>query len=605
MEVNMDSRLNIASTAVMLLLLMAVPAAAAQIMVDGNGSDWDISWFLAPDNASDIGVSNGYDLTGVWQHYNATEDKMYFMYNVSGIAGDSDNNGNPNTPDTGNPGGDQYGVGNKEIYVLMINASPTGDPLNFSDVVLTFTDNSATVTGPKAHLVSSVTAAIKTTEPFTHFVEFSVGNVSGWVANPYKYSLYGYAGSLLDYAKEDYLDTFIYVTFPPVANFTFVAGDCNQTVRFDPSGSYDDPYGCIVNYTWDFGDGTGEVRLSSSSFSHTFPVTNGTYNVSLTVTDTDGLTGSRLRTVMVNRGPIISSVTANKTSVVEHGEWVLFESWYSDPDGDALAYKWFINGTEIANGSSTGYSGYSNASYFVNGSITATLTIADPHNCTNTSGVTVTYMRRPVPVIDFTGTGCLEVELNASRSYDPDGYITTYEWDLNNDGAYEKTGINCTHTFAAGGNHTVGLKVTDNSGLTNTTTRTIYVARKPTAVARANRSSVAPTGEWVLFDGSDSTCDPQSEPLNYTWNIQGYIYHNVTVPFNVSGTTTAVLNVTDKYGCTDTDNNVTVVVHPVGEPEPVPILTPAGMLALIASVCAVGAGRLRKGRGLNRDEPKA
>jgi len=150
----------------------------------------------------------------------------------------------------------------------------------------------------------------------------------------------------------------------------------------------------------------------------------------------------------------------------------------------------------------------------------------------------------------------------------------------------------------------VGLMVTDDSNLTNTTRKVIYVVRKPTAVAHVNRSDVTAPGGWVLFNGSDSTCDPQGEPLNYTWNISGYIYHNVTVPFNVSGTTTAVLNVTDKYDCTDTDN-VTVTVHPVGEPEPVPVLTPAGMLALIAIVCAVGAGRLRKGRGLNRDEPKA
>ncbi|MEA1944075.1 MAG: PKD domain-containing protein, partial [Euryarchaeota archaeon] len=572
MEVHVNSGLNIILIAAMLVLLMAVPAAAAQITVDGNGSDWDPSWFLVPDNASDIGITNGYDLTGVWQHYNATDDKLYFMYNVSGIAGDSNGDGNPNTPDNGWPGGDQYGVGSMEMYVLMINTSPTGDPLNFSDVMLTLIGNSATVSGPKAHLVSSVTAAIKTTGTFTPFVEFSVGNVSGWVANPYRYSLYGYAGSLLDYAPEDWLDTFIYVTFPPVANFTFVAGDCNQTVWFDPSRSYDDPYGGIVNYTWDFGDGTGADKGSdNSSFSHTFPVTNGTYNVNLTVIDTDGLTNSFVMVVPVNREPSISLVTPNKTSVVEPGEWVLFEGWYSDPDGDTLTHRWFVDGVEIASGSSTTYS---NASYFVNRTLTANLTISDPNNCTATNNTTITYLHRPVPVINFTATGCLRVELNASNSSDPDGVITDYLWYAENGTIDNSTNVTCTANFSVGGNHTIRLNVTDNDGLTNTTTMEICVSRVPTADAQANRTNVTSPGGWVLFNATNSTCDTAcdtSNSLNYTWNISDdsgcVVYSNVSVLYPVTSNTTATLNVTDKYGCTATNNTTVTYLH-----RPIPVI---------------------------------
>ena len=206
MEVNVNSGLNIILTAAMLVLLMAVPAAAAQITVDGNGSDWDMSWFLAPDPLPDTnpgtgGVVNcgnaGYNLTGVWQHYNATEDRLYFMYNVTGIAGDSDGDGDPNNGTLG--WNDEYGVGISEEYVLMINTSPTGDPYNCPDIFLNFKNNFATVTGPEAYLVGSVEAAINTTQGFfSPVVEFSVGNVTGWMANPYKYSLYGYAGSTID-----------------------------------------------------------------------------------------------------------------------------------------------------------------------------------------------------------------------------------------------------------------------------------------------------------------------------------------------------------------------------------------------------------------------
>ena len=581
MEVNVNGKLSIASTAVMLscstlvLLMMASSVVAQPITVDGDGSDWDPSWFLAADPLPDtdpvsgsvVNCGNaGYNLTGVWQNYNATEDKLYFMYNVTGTAGDSDGDGDPNNGSTW--WNDQYGVGDSEEYVLMINTSPTGDPYNYSDIFLKFKGNSATVTGPKAHLVSSVEAAINTTN-FTSFVEFSVGNVTGWVANPYKYSLYGYAGSAIDFANEDWLGEVLYVTFPPVANFTFVAGVCNQTVRFNPSGSYDDPYGGIVNYTWDFGDGTPvDVRLDNSSFSHTFPVTNGTYNVSLTVIDTDNLTDTFVDMVPVNREPSISLVNASKTSVVEPGEWVLFQGWYSDPDEDTLMHRWSIDGVEIASGSSTNYS---NASYFVNRTLTANLTISDPNDCTNTSSVNVTYLYRPVPVINFTATGCLRVELNASGSYDPDGNITDYLWHAENGTIDNSTNATCTANFSVGGNYTVRLNVTDNDGLTNTTTREICISCVPTAVAEVNRTNVTEPGGWVLFDGSNSICDTTCDTgnsLSYSWNITdgngSIIDHNASVLRNVTSNTTAVLNVTDEYGCTNTSSvNVTYLHLPV------------------------------------------
>ncbi|MCD6207591.1 MAG: PKD domain-containing protein, partial [Methanosarcinales archaeon] len=593
----MNGKLSIASMAIMLSfsalvsLMIASSAVAQTITVDGDGSDWDSSWFLAADPLPDtdpvsgsvVNCGNaGYNLTGVWQNYNATEDKLYFMYNVTGTAGDSDGDGDPNNGSTW--WNDQYGVGDSEEYVLMINTSPTGDPYNYSDIFLKFKGNSATVTGPKAHLVSSVEAAINTTN-FTSFVEFSVGNVTGWVANPYKYSLYGYAGSAIDFANEDWLGEVLYVTFPPVANFTFVAGDCNQTVWFDPSGSYDDPYGGIVNYTWDFGDDTGDyVSSNNSSFSHTFNDTYGTYNVNLTVIDTDGRTNSLVRAVMVNREPSISLVNASKTSVVEPGEWVLFQGWYSDPDGDTLMHRWSIDGVEIASGSSTNYS---NASYFVNRTLTATLTVTDKYGCTDADEVTVTYLHRPVPVINFTATDCLEVELNASGS-DPAENITTYEWDLDNDTYYDDAiGVTCTVKFNEGGDHTIGLRVTDDDGITNSTRRTIYVAREPVAVAEANQTNVIPPGGSVLFNGSNSTYDADSGPLSYRWNISGYIDHNVSVSYYVHEEVTADLTVTDRYNCTNT-TSVTVTAHKVGDLVAVPVMTPAGMLALAGLLGIVG-----------------
>ncbi len=62
------------------------------------------------------------------------------------------------------------------------------------------------------------------------------------------------------------------------------------------------------------------------------------------------------------------------------------------------------------------------------------------------------------------------VTFNAAASNDPDGTIAKYEWDLDGNGSYETntgTKSSTTHSYAAEGNYTVRLRVTDNGGATD------------------------------------------------------------------------------------------------------------------------------------------
>jgi hypothetical protein len=401
-----------------------------------------------------------------------------------------------------------------------------------------------------------------------------------------------------EYGCTDTDDVTVTYLHKPVPVINFTATGCLE-VELNASESYDHD-GQITNYTWDldndgkYDDGTGVTCPASFG-------AGGFYTVGLNVTDNSSLTNTTTRVIYVSCKPT-AVAQANQSSVATPGGWVFFngtDSTYDMNVTNSLNYTWNIHGSIY-------YDDGEGVLFYVTNTTTANLTVKDQYNCTDADSATVTYTHLPVPaVINFTAIGCLEVELNATSSYDPDGYITAYEWDLDDDGDYDDgTGITCNYTFSEGGYHTIWLRVTDNSSLTNTTTRTIYVAYEPTAVARVNQSHVVSTGEWVLFYGSDSICDPQSEPLNYTWDIQGSIYHGVSVPFYVTSATTAVLTVRDRYNCTDTDD-VTVIVHPVGEPEPVPvpILTPAGMLALIAILCASAVGRVMRRRERHSESP--
>ena len=57
-----------------------------------------------------------------------------------------------------------------------------------------------------------------------------------------------------------------------------------------------------------------------------------------------------------------------------------------------------------------------------------------------------------------------------STSYDPDGSIASWEWDFTNDGTIEATTEVATWTYETAGQYTVNLTVTDDDGLTNSTT---------------------------------------------------------------------------------------------------------------------------------------
>ena len=79
---------------------------------------------------------------------------------------------------------------------------------------------------------------------------------------------------------------------PPVASFTYSSTEL--TCDFDASGSYD-PDGSITAYAWDFGD---ESTGSGVTTTHTYSA-EGTYEVTLTVTDNEGATSTTSQNVTV------------------------------------------------------------------------------------------------------------------------------------------------------------------------------------------------------------------------------------------------------------------------------------------------------------------
>lgn len=85
---------------------------------------------------------------------------------------------------------------------------------------------------------------------------------------------------------------------PPVAFFTYSPDNPTpqESILFDASGSYA-PSGRIVQYAWDFGDGTVST-LTDPLITHSYPV-DGDYTVQLTVTDNNGYIGTAIAVVPI------------------------------------------------------------------------------------------------------------------------------------------------------------------------------------------------------------------------------------------------------------------------------------------------------------------
>ncbi|TRZ51261.1 MAG: PKD domain-containing protein, partial [Dehalococcoidia bacterium] len=137
----------------------------------------------------------------------------------------------------------------------------------------------------------------------------------------------------------------------PVAIFLKSAKtvNINEIATFNASLSYD-PDGTITSYAWTFGDGTTAAGVAAD---HVYSE-EGTYTVTLTVTDNDGLTDVATTNIIATTTPVqnqspVASFTES-AQAISLGESIHFDgSGSSDPDGTITSYAWtFGDGTTAA-----------------------------------------------------------------------------------------------------------------------------------------------------------------------------------------------------------------------------------------------------------------
>ncbi|MCE1187800.1 MAG: PKD domain-containing protein, partial [Ignavibacteria bacterium] len=253
----------------------------------------------------------------------------------------------------------------------------------------------------------------------------------------------------------------IRVDATPVPVPDFVTAACpGQTVNFSGEKSYD-PDGNIVEYTWDFGDGSSE---KGKVVNHTY-VLPGMYSVLLTVNDGDNVSNSHaeiMKKIQINSAPevIIGSVPdACIGEPVNISPRKVF-----DVDNDSLTYTW-----KLSDGT-THVMKELKHSFTQAGLKTIILEVNDNKktHCSIGTDTIHIFINTP-PVADaggnrngFTGGAHDELLFDGSRSHDADGDQLQYLWDFG-DGT-KASGEKVYHLYSKPGDYSVVLTVSDGRG---------------------------------------------------------------------------------------------------------------------------------------------
>ena len=182
---------------------------------------------------------------------------------------------------------------------------------------------------------------------------------------------------------------------PPTLSASFTYGppspQAGQTVSFTGSASGGTP---PYRYSWSYGDGSTGTGLQST---HTYSV-DGTYQVTLTVEDSQGNTGTGVEPAVVGTSPLLDGFTYSRTTA-QPGENINFTA--SARGGTPpYSYSWDFGNGASATGASATYS------YATAGPYTVTLTVTDSTDHSNSTSQNLTIYSPAQP--DF--------ELNTNQS---------------------------------------------------------------------------------------------------------------------------------------------------------------------------------------------
>ena len=213
---------------------------------------------------------------------------------------------------------------------------------------------------------------------------------------------------------------------PPVASFTFTPASpsAGQAVNFDASASTD-PDGTIVSYAWNFGDGTTGTGATPT---HVYnPTSTQSFTVMLSVTDSQGSTGSTSQSVTVSVAvtPPVVTISSIAPNPANKGQMVTITFAVSSTATiTGITVNWGDGTTDPLTGTATS----DTHAYTAAGSFTVTVTATNSagpgsaaiqETVTTVTGIPVllTFLAQ-APQSPSRGPGILQIFVNGQHVTD-------------------------------------------------------------------------------------------------------------------------------------------------------------------------------------------
>ncbi len=316
----------------------------------------------------------------------------------------------------------------------------------------------------------------------------------------------------------------------------------------------------IAVWHWNFGDG---FYANVKNPAHTFPAT-GTYQVTLTATDTAGYTTVVIHTVLINSSPIAffsldvpncegSPTQFHDLSSTENGyitRWV-----WTYGDGSPADTIYFPNDPNVEH------------TYANSGIFGVTLHVLNSYGCENSFYDEVTVTPNPVANFYYT-TLCEDLLVNFQDASFPNGAgnVVSWSWDFDDpaSGIFNNSDLeDPQHIFSAPGIYNVTLTITNFNNCSGSITKEVNVGGAPN-VDFTWQSACA--GTLTNFF-ADETVMNLGAVATFAWEFGDGGISNLQDPehqYAAAGDYIVTLTIWDTAGCTNTiDHLVSVAPLPV------------------------------------------
>lgn len=286
----------------------------------------------------------------------------------------------------------------------------------------------------------------------------------------------------------------------PTAKFGANRVCAGDTTRFSDSTSVVSG-DTITSWLWNFADGNTSAQQNPK---HVYNA-SGTYQVILRVTTQNGCIDYDTLNVIVDIAPIVSYNYS--PTLICTGVPVTFNGTATTSSGTISSYNWSFGSFQTAVSEDTV------CRFTTAGRYRVVFTAANSLGCSRTFSDSVTVYASPNA--GFTSTPACRnsaVQFADTSTIATGASISTRQWDFDNNGTIDATGVTSTNTYSTAATFNVRLRVVSDAGCVDQDTQQVIVRPLPAMGLSVASNSVC------LIDSAVFT-NSTTGASQFTWNF--------------------------------------------------------------------------------------